>query len=216
MMQALLKKELRESAGLIAVALLAAFYYLAELTGTPLLPWQSGQLITLPFVSDNLSSTLWLVGGGLAILLGLKQTAWEEGFGTYYFLLHRPVERWQVFTLKLATGITLVLGISGLLILAYALWAATPGNHDAPFLWSMTLGDWKIWLTLPLLYLSAFLCGIRPARWFGTKLLPLLGAAMVVLVITGNSWPGFGLGVGLLWLIACIVAIAHHIYQRDY
>ena len=63
-------------------------------------------------------------------------------------------------------------------ILIYAAWAATPGTHAGPFEWSMTATAFHVWLQLSLAYLGAFACGIRPARWFGSRLLPLVAAAV--------------------------------------
>ena len=40
----------------------------------------------------------------------------------------------------------------------------------------MTAWAWQLWLCMPLVYLGAFLSGIRPARWFGTRLMPLVAA----------------------------------------
>ena len=39
----------------------------------------------------------------------------------------------------------------------------------------MTVPAFQIWLLMPLVYLGAFASGIRPARWFGSRLLPLVG-----------------------------------------
>lgn len=220
MMQALLIKELRESAGLLAVAAIACGFLLAALTGFPLVPWQSDRLYTLPFVSDGLPTALWLAGGGLAILLGLKQTAWESSFNTYYFLLHRPIARWKVFALKLAFGVAVVLGVTGLFLLLYAAWAATPGAHDAPFLWSMTLPACKQWMALPLLYLGAFYSGIRPGRWFGTRLAPLVVTIPAAVGVASLPWyVRLGpLGL-LLWVLVAVVALVgifYHVRNRDY
>lgn len=217
MYQALLIKELRESAGLLAVAALACVLSLAVLTGFPILPWPSNQLQSLPFVTDELGFFFWLVGGGLAILLGLKQTAWEAGQGTYYFLLHRPIERWKVFGLKMAFGTAVLLSLMGLFLLAYAAWAATPGNHDAPFFWSMTAPAWKLWFSLPLLYLGAFLSGIRPARWFGTKLAPIAAAIVMAMFVAYAPWYlAIGpLGWGL-WVALTLSGVFYYVRNRDY
>lgn len=217
MSQALLIKELRESAGLLAVAVLACGCFLATLTGFPTLPWQSGQVASLPFVTDGLSFALWLVGGALAILLGLKQTAWEAGFGTYAFLLHRPVPRWKVFALKIAFGVAALLLITGLFILAYAAWAATPGVHAAPFFWTMTLPAWKLWFALPLLYLGAFFSGIRPARWFGTKLAPLAASAVVAVLLSLAPWFIVLGPLGYLAFVSLsLLGIFYYVQHRDF
>jgi len=47
----------------------------------------------------------------------------------------------------------------------------------------MTLDAWKLSVALIALYLGAFLAGIRPGRWVGTRLLPLAGVAILVALI---------------------------------
>ena len=83
MLKALIVKELRESAGIIAVAVLVAAYLLAELTGT-MLPLQT---VAAPIHvdDDSLTSMFCLLAGGLAIALGFKQSAWELGKGAIHF-----------------------------------------------------------------------------------------------------------------------------------
>ena len=124
MLKALVIKELRESAGIIAVTVLAMIYALSELTGTRMLPWQARGAYGFPFVYDAVEFYLTVCIGGMAIALGLKQTAWEERQGTFFFLLHRPVSRGRVFESKLAVGLTWVVGLSTLFVLMYAWWAS--------------------------------------------------------------------------------------------
>ena len=52
MLKALVIKELRESAGLVVLAVIGAAYVLGELTATPVVPWQSKYLYSYPFVAD--------------------------------------------------------------------------------------------------------------------------------------------------------------------
>ena len=40
--------------------------------------------------------------------------------------------------MKLASGLAVLLVITGAMIQIYAMWAATPGTHPSPFFWSMT------------------------------------------------------------------------------
>jgi hypothetical protein len=42
----------------------------------------------------------------------------------------------------------------------------------------MTTPAFQIWLLMPLAYLGAFASGIRQARWFGSRLLPLVAMAV--------------------------------------
>ena len=104
MLKALVIKELRESAGIVAVAVLAAAYTLAMMTGMRIFPvFNSFASATgFPFVSDGFSTLYVLVIGALAIALGLKQAAGEGRRGTYYFLLHRPATRRFIFGTKLS------------------------------------------------------------------------------------------------------------------
>ncbi|HEX5470845.1 MAG TPA: hypothetical protein VFW73_03110, partial [Lacipirellulaceae bacterium] len=149
MLKALVIKELRESAGIVALAVIGAIYMFGELTATPVVPWQGSTLYSYPFVGDWLGFYFCIVVGGLAIALGLRQTAWELGQGTYFFLLHRPLPRARIFGLKLLVGGTIAITFGALSILIYALWAAQPGHIPAPFDWRMTGWAWNLWLMTP-------------------------------------------------------------------
>ncbi|MEM7810945.1 MAG: hypothetical protein AAF532_05655 [Planctomycetota bacterium] len=216
MVRALLIKELREAAALLAVALAAAVYVLTDLTGLDVFPLQEPGGGGYPFIGDVFSNRLWLVCGVLAVALGLKQTAWEETRGTYDFLLHRPVPRRVLFGVKLAFGLVSVLAVGGLTVLTYALWAAAPGSIPAPFRWSMTAPMWLTLAAFPLIYLSAFLSGIRPARWFGTRLVPLAagGAFATAAGASVESWD-FALFV-LPATAVTAAAVIYFVENRDY
>jgi ABC-type transport system involved in multi-copper enzyme maturation permease subunit len=97
----------------------------------------------------------------------------ESVRGTWQFLLHRPAPRDEVLGAKLLTGGAATLLLAALPLLLYALWAATPGTHASPFEWRFTFPTWLQTIQLPLPYLGAYLSGLRPGRWFGTRLLPL-------------------------------------------
>jgi len=217
MLKRLVVKELRESAGLVALAVLGMACVLASLTGFPILPWQQrSEIYQYPFVRDSLPFYFALSAGGLAIALGLKQTAWELGQGTYYFLLHRPVHRQRIFIIKLAVGGMLAMSLSGLLILLYAWWAMTPGHFPAPFYWSMTFPAWKMWIAILTVYLGAFLSGIRPGRWFGSRLVPLAAAISTALMISDASWFWLAVALSLATSLLGVFAIFHYVQQRDY
>lgn len=113
---------------------------------------------------------------------------------------------------KLSAGLGLYLVTAAMPILLYAGWAATPGTHASPFEWSMTLGAWQIWLAITGFYLAAFLVGIRPARWIGSRLLPLVGVGVLVVILAVNRWL-----IGIFILDACLVsAIFFVACSRDY
>jgi hypothetical protein len=216
MIKALVVKELRESAGLIALAVLGAVYALSGLTGTPILPWQYGGISGYPFFNDSLPFYFCLVAGGLAIALGFKQTAWEMSFGTYYFLLHRPVNRRRIFGQKLLVGVTLVMSLSALFLLAFASWAITPGHFAAPFLWSMTVPGWQMWTALPPAYFGAFLSGVRPGRWYGTRLLPLIAAIFIAAIAANMPWFWLTMLISLVASALLILDIFYYVRERDF
>jgi hypothetical protein len=217
MHKALVIKELRESAGLVALAVLGSAYALADLTGVRLLPWQWRESqIHVPFLDDDFLLYPVLVGGLLAVALGLKQSAWELWQGTYPFLLQRPASRRLVFGTKLVVGGGLLLVVTGGLILLYALWAARPGHHASPFFWSMTVPAWQMWFSLPGLYLGAFLSGIRPGRWFGTRLAPLAAGAVLLPVAAPAPWWWLGLVIALVADAVFVASILTYVQVRDY
>ncbi|HEV8068460.1 MAG TPA: hypothetical protein VGP76_12040 [Planctomycetaceae bacterium] len=154
-----------------------------------------------PFLHDSFQTPFTFVAAALAIVLGLRQSAWEPSQGTAHYLLHLPLSRSSLFLSKLFVGIGLLLACTLLPIVSYGVWASTPGTHAAPFEWSMARPVFQIWLTMPLIYLGAFLAGIRPARWYGSRLLALVAVALPAFLLqyVPNWWL---LGLPLLLVMA--------------
>jgi hypothetical protein len=91
-----------------------------------------------------------------------------------------------------------------------------PGFHAGPFEWSMSAPAWQLFSLIPLVYLGAFLSGLRPSRWFGTRLLPL--ATSLALLTLISQLAGWMLGLSLsLALGGFLVANIRFVAQvRDY
>jgi len=171
----------------------------------------------VPFTTGDFTSIFTFISVVFAAALGFRQSAWESSRGTYLFLLHRPIRRATIFLTKLTTGIAVFLLCSSVPIVLYAAWASMPGRHAGPFEWSMTGPAWRLSFLMPLLYLGAFLSGLRPARWFGTRLLPL--AASIALLVVASILPwwwcaGFPLALVLYGLLAANVCFVARV--RDY
>ena len=226
MIRALAMKEWRETWAFGALALGAYLLYLGNLTGLggPLLRslWWSargaaGRPPELPFLQDNFTSTTGLVGCLLAIALGFRQSAWEPHQGTALYLLHLPLSRRTILATKVLSGIALLLACSLAPILLYGTWAAWPQTHPGPFEWSMTGDALRTWSILPLVYLGAFASGLRPARWFGTRLLPLAAVLLpAVLTLALPSWRLMGLPVAALAAVLLWTTIVQEAETRDY
>jgi hypothetical protein len=229
MWKAIAHKELRDTLWLAALGLAAYAYLVGTSTGVPFIPavypfsryYYSGG--TIPFVGDDFLTNFVLISAALAIGVGIHQSLGESRHGTWLFLLHRPVERKKIIAWKLAVGMVICLGTMALPILVYAWWAATPGTHPSPFEWSMTGSSWRAWFSMTPIYLGAFLVGMRPARWFGSRLLPLVAAGLLAFVIAqlmsefaAISWRIVGVTAIVVldaWLTACVFHVAR---ARDY
>jgi hypothetical protein len=216
----LLVKELRESLPLAALGALGVVYAITQLTGWTIYPglnfldvWE----IRVPFVkNDDFISALMPIGLITAAATGLKQTAWEAFNGTFQYLLFKPATRSTIMAVKMLLGLALVQTISAALIIWYAAWAARQGNLAAPFQWSMTSDAWRAWSTLPVAYLAAFLSGMRPARWFGTKLAPLAAGFMACVCLAIQPWWWLALPGTAVLSVLLALAILHLAAVRDY
>lgn len=215
MLKTLAWKEMRELVPLGVLALLVESCLLVT-ARAPLIPRIYGGGV-IPFYNDPICNLMLIVAGFAAAAFGLQQTTRESSRGTFQFLLHRPAARDALFGTKLLVGLVIYVFAAGLPLGAYTLWAATPGTHASPFLWSLAGGVWLAWAMLPLLYLGGFLSGLRPGRWFGTRLLPLAGSLLVILAtqfFDVATW--IGLALCVIAGTALFLAIMYVADTRDY
>jgi len=226
MVLTIVRKELRETWAFAALALGVYVIYLSKLTGkwnpvlTSFVGWMPGmnaEAPDVPFVEGSFLGMLFFVGAALAITLGFRQSAWEPSQGTALYLLHLPLGRQTILATKLLTGIGLLLVCTLLPILIYAVWAAIPGTHPGPYEWSMTANEFHVWLFLPLVYLGSFASGIRPGRWFGSRLLPLASVAVFsALLIPVPYWWVFSFPLLLVTAAALVSDILWEADTRDF
>jgi ABC-type transport system involved in multi-copper enzyme maturation permease subunit len=226
MILAIVKKELRETRVFAVLAIVVYLIYLSNLTGhwgRPLswifawAPGMKGEPPDVPFVEGQFVTILFFIGAALAITLGFRQSAWEPNQGTAQYLLHLPLTRRTIFLTKLTTGISVLLGCTLLPILIYATWAAMPATHAGPFEWSMTAMAFQVWLFMPLAYLGAFASGIRPARWYGSRLLPLVSVAVAgIILAVASQWWLIALPLMLLAATVLVSDILWVVETRDF
>jgi hypothetical protein len=224
MRRALIQKEVYQCGGPCLVALVGcivlAWWNTVGIYPKSGVPFISGAWV--PFVgmltgSDVLVGNFSVIGGVLAVVMGLMQSAWESIGGTWHFLLYRPVSRRQVLTIKLLTGTGMLMVCTVLPGLAYGLWASTPGTHVSPFAWWMTEKFWQQWLTLPVLYLGAFQSGLSDAPWYGTRLLPVVStAAICILLPFVPYWWLLALPILIAVLALQLMTVYHTMQVRDF
>jgi hypothetical protein len=209
---ALVYKEFRETLGIATLGLIALLAVTAAQVGLNPVPGMFGlgsRTGSIPFVSSSFGTWFWLAAAGLAIALGFRQSIGDFWNDAQLFLLHRPVSRARIYATKLAVGLAVYLACALVALLGYALWAATPGTHASPFEWSMTAPSWATLLTMTTVYLGAFLAGIRPAAWFGTRLSPLV-AALVLAWLISFCWLAVAVVLVLavnVWLMGAILTV---------
>lgn len=220
MVRSLALKELRELAGIAAIAGLAYVVILMHFTYWPILPTNSYSVASgrgygaqegVTFLQGLFNSYYLWITAMSAIAYGFRQTLGEERQRTWPFLIHRPIARWKVHAVKLGVGLGVGMGLSAIPIVLYGCWAASIRQAPAPFEWSMSLDAWKIWWSIPCLYLGAFLSGFRPARWIGTRLFPLAGTTMMVASCNGCPFWQWSLTIACamsVWLIVCIYGVS--------
>ncbi len=224
MLKTLALKELRETIGIAALALILFANYVLNGMGIRVLPIGGGGRYWIPFISDPMLQFFAGVAVLLAVALGFRQSVWESAFGTDQFLLHRPVSRGNLIGVKLAVGVSVLVICSTLPILAYAWWAATPGTHPSPFEWPMTEPFWRIPLVSTMVYLGSFLSGIRPARWIGTRLVPLAAVAFLAMIVGAGApyfdvlpaWWIWWAGVVVLVDVVLVLSILFVFGTRDF
>ena len=99
----------------------------------------------------------------------------------------------------------------------FAIWAATPGTHAKPFEWWMTDLTWRLWFSATVFYLTAFLCGIRDARWWFSRLWPAVPVLFLPLALFKAPWfPLTGLTGMLIMDGVLLAAIFHSVRIRDF
>lgn len=198
MTRALLYKEFRETLPIAVVGLACLlFVALDAMEYSPLPDLFGGRYVgVIPFLGnlDQFFGRFNMAAGAFAIALGFWHSLGDFWGEAHLFLLHRPVARRSIYITKLVVGLTAYLLCGAAPIILYGCWAATPGTHASPFDWSMTFQCWSAWFGAATVYLGAFLSGLRPAAWIGTRLAPLaaaggiLGIAEFIASLLGSSY----------------------------
>ncbi len=217
MFKSMMRKELMEIVPAIAIT---AFLYTVILISDALeYSWASdGDLLNrmqrwTMVLHDQFIDLLLMIAFGFAILLGLVQTLADSVQGTWGYLMHLPPGRRWVITSKLLIGGGAYFACTGSFLLICFLIGLSRQTAVIPFHWSMLSSSVQIVLIGALVYLGTFLTGLRPARWYGSRLLPMAGCGLLVwLFIALPHWWVYGFAP---LLVTCGLLVALILYVGD-
>jgi hypothetical protein len=214
----LLRKEFRDIWPLGLLALLAfVAIAMADAELYPLSdPWRTAHATNpggrqIPLISEPSRVLFGIVAAAAGLILGLWQTWSETIRGTWGYLLHRPISRRVIIGHKLVTGLAVLVLAMALPLAVLFWWALSPGHHIVGLEWRMGADIRAAAFAGTMGYLSAFLSGIRSARWYGSRYLVLgLGAVAIFATwATGTLWGWAGwltLGIDGLLVTAILQA----------
>jgi hypothetical protein len=172
-MRAIIEKELREQArtllgGFVGVMLMMSF---GLVEWDPARPWSGVR-------DPRFQSFMLLASILLGLALGILQTLPEIRRGAWANLVHRPISRSQIFWGKAIAGI----GSHALLIggpfVVFALWTALQADAG-PFTAKVLYPGIIDLLSGSMYWFAGALIGLRPVRFYGSRLLPLFAAVLV-------------------------------------
>ncbi len=150
--------------------------------------------------------TLTLAGPLVGLLLGLLQIIPEQRRDLWAFLMHRPATRDTLLGGKVAAGLLLYVCATGLPLLGFALWARTPGHLAGPFDARLLLGALSSVLTGVVFYFTALLTALRPARWWGSRAIPIPAAIGVAALAA--EMPDFWMAAMIALAAIAVFALA--------
>ena len=162
-MRALLRKETLEILRWLPLALLL----------TCSATWVSLNGNWLSDISPLITATMFC-GSLVSLGIALLQSIPDERNGARAYLLHRGVSAAQVFWAKTCVGFGFVFVTVGLPLALTALWLSVRGVLNGPGRPIQVLPPAVIALTALLFHPTVLLIIFRPARWLGSRVVPIL------------------------------------------
>ena len=180
-MFAIILKELRATAWVVALGAAAFAWLLSELCGISgtTRGWFPTHEFAYQFVSPGWLLWWGFVAAGFAGSLGLVMSLNDASRGMLAFVLFRPISRRRYIGAKLLAGSCLSVVMVAIPALVFLWWSAIPGNLLMPFDWSFGQPAFESCGWAVVVFLGGFLSGIRPASWWWSRLWPL-GATVIL------------------------------------
>ena len=179
-LKAMFWKECRENLKWGVLALLALSLGLAYAVFRLLYQMPAGQpaFLGLDDFWNSVNLVLTISTPLIGLALGLLQILPEQRRDQWAFLLHRPASRTALFGGKVLPGLCLYLLATVPPLLGVAVWSADPRHILAPFDARFTLAGWAAILSGLPFYFAGLLMALRPARWYGSRFLPVVAAGL--------------------------------------
>ena len=118
-----------------------------------------------------------------ALVLGLLQTALETRRDQWAFLMHRGVSASHIYLGKVVAGTIMYLAIVLPPLLTAVVCCTWGGIERFPFEWQMVAPSALGVVAAFGLYFAAMLVAVRQARWYVSRLLPLVVPGLTVLLV---------------------------------
>ena len=138
----------------------------------------------------------------VAAALPFLQIFPEKRRDQWAFLIHRPASRGTLFWGKALAGVSLYLAATLVPAIIVGIWAATPGNLPGPFDLHFLSPALRSVAAGVLLYFGALLTALRPARWYGSRAVPALLAAVGAFGVSNGLSLFFLLPLGAAFITA--------------
>ncbi len=174
-MYAIVVKELRENLRWLPVGILIIGVFLWLVTPT-----------SFRFASysnaDNITQSCAMGAALFAIVLSALQSVFDLSDRQRGYLFHRSVSTNAVMYGKVIAGAILYAVACAIPLICSALWFAWMGLQYLPFRPAQLIPSIVMCVACFFLHPATLISVDRPARWFGTKLLPLIAVAGPLLV----------------------------------
>ncbi len=212
-MQAIVIKELRENLRWlpIGVLIIGVFVWLVTPTGITYTQASSTDSITL---SCSMGAALF------AVLLGALQSIFDLSDKQRGFLFHRSVSNNEVLYGKVIAGALLYSLACAIPLTCLAFWFAWMGPEYLPVRPAQVIPSVLTCVACFSLHPATLVCIDRPARWFGTRLLPLIAVATSLLMLplilrsVTTSFGWFSLAIYIAFLVAVFCSLCADHWTR--
>lgn len=202
---AIYKKELREALPwvLAAIAIFGFIVTMALLSGQ--ISWQysdnwhktaespiriSRFIIVSP--TNECGPLFFFIILGLGLVLGVRQFWMPKFSKTWALTLHRSIRRERILFAKLASSITAFILGTGIPWTLYFWHLTKPGVLPIPPPLRVLIEGWVFVLMGVMIYSGTAVSGLSKGRWFGTKMLSLISAFLVMFIaFVGQGLFGF-------------------------